>query len=197
MHRWRTDYEPAPRHAVAPSRARVSLVGAETVEVRVRVGDPIVGLPVRALGMPGDALLELIVRGGVTIPPPGSTTVEAGDTLLVLVPHATVVSFRGLVRRWRTDFVSTLERRYDARGLPDDVTGADVVVYDIGAGDRIAGRSVAELGLPEAAHVHLVVRGSEAIPPRGGTIVEVGDRLYVLRHEAAESLRATTAGWRA
>lgn len=180
MHRWRTDYEPAPRHAVAPSRARVGLVGAETVEVRVRVGDPIVGLPVRALGMPGDALLELIVRGGVTIPPRGSTTVEAGDTLLVLVPHATVVSFRGLVGRWRTDFVSTPERRYDARGLPDDVTGP----------------GVAELGLPEAAHVHLVVRGSEAIPPRGGTIVEVGDRLYVLvRHEVAESLRATTAGW--
>lgn len=102
------------------------------------------------------------------------------------------------MRRWRTEFASSPERRYDARGLPDDVTDADVVVYDVGAGDRIAGRSVAELGLPETALVHLVGRGSQAIPPRGGTTVEVGDRLYVLvRHEAAESLRATIAGWRA
>ncbi len=196
IHRWRTDFEPvAPQPAVG---ARVGLVGAETVEVAVRAADPIVGLPVRSLGMPGDALLELIVRGGRTIPPRGSTRVEAGDTLLVLVPHGTVEAFRGLVRRWRSDYVPEPEDRYDVRGLPEDVTGADIVVYDVADGDRIAGRSVADLGLPEDALLHLVVRDAEAIPPRGGTRIAAGDRLYVLvRHEAAERFRAVAATWKA
>ena len=60
--------------------------------------------------LPEDALLALIVRRGQTVPPCGSTTIETGDTLLVLVPHGTVQPFRRLVRRWRTDYGPEPER---------------------------------------------------------------------------------------
>ncbi|HSJ94348.1 MAG TPA: TrkA C-terminal domain-containing protein, partial [Gaiellaceae bacterium] len=39
---------------------------------------------------------------------------------------------------------------------------------------------VRELGLPRTAIVAVVARGAKSIPPRGSTVVEAGDRLYVL-----------------
>ena len=42
---------------------------------------------VRELGLPRSALIALIERGKQTIPPRGSTVVQAGDRLYVLVPH--------------------------------------------------------------------------------------------------------------
>ena len=55
-------------------------------------------------------------------------------------------------------------------------------------GDAIVGRRVRELGLPREALVNVIVRGDEAIPPRGSTRIEAGDRLHVLvRQEVAES----------
>jgi cell volume regulation protein A len=45
---------------------------------------------------------------------------------------------------------------------------------------------VRELGLPRSALVAVVARADETIPPRGSTIIEPGDRLFVL---APRSLR--------
>jgi potassium/hydrogen antiporter len=44
----------------------------------------------------------------------------------------------------------------------------------------IAGSAVRELGLPREALVVVVVRGDEAIPPRGSTTIAPGDVLFVL-----------------
>ena len=44
----------------------------------------------------------------------------------------------------------------------------------------IAGSAVRELGLPRSAIVAVVVRGDDSIPPRGSTVVQPGDRLFVL-----------------
>ena len=46
--------------------------------------------------------------------------------------------------------------------------------------DAIAGSAVRELGLPRSALVAVIARGKHTIPPRGSTVVEPGDRLYVL-----------------
>ena len=53
-------------------------LGAEVVEFPVREDDAIAGAAVRDLGLPRDALLNVIVRGEEAIPPRGSTRIQAG-----------------------------------------------------------------------------------------------------------------------
>ena len=75
--------------------------------------------------------------------------------------------------------------------------GAEVVEYVVGDGDAIAGRRVRELGLPREALVSVIVRGGEAILPRGSTRVEAGDRLHVVvRQEVAKDFLQLIERWR-
>ena len=67
-----------------------------------RASDAINGHPVRELGLPREALLNVIVRGDRAIPPRGSTIIQEGDQLHVLVRQEVAVEFRELMRRWRT-----------------------------------------------------------------------------------------------
>ncbi|MDQ8046721.1 MAG: potassium/proton antiporter [Solirubrobacteraceae bacterium] len=79
----------------------VRRLGAEVVQFAVRDGDAIVGLRVRDLDLPRDALLNLIVQNNTAIPPRGSTVVDAGDELHILVRQEAFGDFEGLLRRWR------------------------------------------------------------------------------------------------
>jgi potassium/hydrogen antiporter len=56
----------------------------------------------------------------------------------------------------------------------------ELVEFDVAGEHAIAGAAVRELGLPRSALIALVSRRDETIPPRGGTVVEPGDRLFVL-----------------
>jgi cell volume regulation protein A len=85
-------------------------LGAETMQFPVRPGDAINGHPVRELGLPREALLNVIVRGERAIPPRGSTVIQDGDQLHVLVRQEVAVEFRELMRRWRTGPVGPEER---------------------------------------------------------------------------------------
>lgn len=58
--------------------------------------------------------------------------------------------------------------------------GAEFFEFHIRQGDAIAGRVVAELQLPREALVSVIVRGDEALLPRGSTQLEVDDRLQIL-----------------
>jgi cell volume regulation protein A len=72
-----------------------------------------------------------------------------------------------------------------------------VIEFPVRAGDAVVGRRVRELGLPRDALVNVIVRDSEAIPPRGSTRVEAGDRLHVLvREEVAEEIPELHRRWR-
>jgi cell volume regulation protein A len=74
--------------------------------------------------------------------------------------------------------------------------GAEVVEYPVGADDAIVGRRVRELGLPRDAVINVIVRGNEAIPPRGSTRVEAGDALHVLiRQEVAREVPPLLERW--
>ena len=85
-------------------------LGAETMQFPVREGDAITGHPVRELGLPREALLNVIVRGDRAIPPRGSTIIQDGDQLHVLVRQEVAVEFRELMRRWRKGPVGLQER---------------------------------------------------------------------------------------
>jgi cell volume regulation protein A len=80
----------------------LSRLGAEVVQVPVRPGDAVVGHPVRELGLPREALLNVIVRGERAIPPRGSTIIQEGDQLHVIVRQEVAVEFQDLLRTWRT-----------------------------------------------------------------------------------------------
>jgi cell volume regulation protein A len=85
-------------------------LGAETMQFPVRPNDAINGHPVRELGLPREALLNVIVRGERAIPPRGSTIIQDGDQLHILVRQEVAVEFRELMRRWRTGPVGPEER---------------------------------------------------------------------------------------
>jgi cell volume regulation protein A len=75
--------------------------------------------------------------------------------------------------------------------------GAEVLEFPAVEGDAIVGLAVRDLGLPREAVVNVIVRGGEAIPPRGSTRVLAGDRLHVLyREEASRQLVSLTSSWR-
>jgi cell volume regulation protein A len=75
--------------------------------------------------------------------------------------------------------------------------GAEVLEYAVGPDDEIVGARVRELGLPRDALVTVIVRGNQAIPPRGSTRVEAGDRLHLLvRQETAQDVIELTERWR-
>jgi len=95
-----TTDEPALPRPLAET-GTIRRLGAEVIEFPVADSDAIVGHFVRELGMPRDALLNVIVRRGEAIPPRGSTQIEAGDRLHVLVRKEVARQFPALMERWR------------------------------------------------------------------------------------------------
>src|SRR3954464_14110183 len=94
-------------------------LGAETIQFPVRDGDAIEGRAVREIGLPREALLNVIVRGERAIPPRGSTVIQAGDQLHVLVRQEVALEFQELMRRWRRGPVGPPERaRRQPRSRP-------------------------------------------------------------------------------
>ena len=70
-------------------------------EFRVSADHAIAGAAVRELGLPREALVAVVVREDDAIPPRGSTRIEAGDTLFVLVPHGKRAEVEDVFERWR------------------------------------------------------------------------------------------------
>jgi cell volume regulation protein A len=76
--------------------------------------------------------------------------------------------------------------------------GAEIVEYPVGPDDAIVGQLVRELGLPRDALLSVIVRGEEALLPRGSTRIEAADRLHVMvRQEVAEDMDDLLERWRA
>ena len=75
--------------------------------------------------------------------------------------------------------------------------GAEIVEYPVGPDDAIVGQLVRELGLPRDALLSVIVRGDEALLPRGSTRIEAADRLHVMvREEVAEEVDDLLERWR-
>ena len=79
----------------------IQRLGGESLVWQVRPGDAAVGRMVKELGLPRDALVNLIVREGSAIPPRGSTEIEAGDELHILVRRRARADLDALADRWR------------------------------------------------------------------------------------------------
>jgi potassium/hydrogen antiporter len=95
-----TTNEPALPRPLAEA-GTVRRLGAEVLEYPVGADDAAVGKRVRDLGLPRDALVNVIVRGDAALPPRGSTRLEAGDVLHVLVRSEAADALPALLERWR------------------------------------------------------------------------------------------------
>ena len=95
-----TTDEPALPSPIAET-GTIRRLGAEVVEYPVRDDDAIVGLRTRELELPREALVSVIVRAGEAILPRGSTRIQDGDRLHVLVRQEAAPEVRDLICRWR------------------------------------------------------------------------------------------------
>jgi len=95
--------EPRPYYHPPVEVGAVRALGGDMVEYGVSETDGIVGAHVRDLGLPHSALVMLIVRNGRAIPPRGSTAVQAGDRLYVLVGANERGSVEALLDRWERE----------------------------------------------------------------------------------------------
>jgi potassium/hydrogen antiporter len=102
----------------------VQAMGAEIMEYPVVRGDAVVGMHVRDLGLPRDALVNVIVRGGRAIPPRGSTRISAGDVLHVMVTQASAKDLYPLLERWRKGPMRTEPAREEEVWMTMPVTRA-------------------------------------------------------------------------
>ena len=95
-----TSNEPAlPRPVVETGVIR--RLGAESFEWRVDPEAAAVGHTIKDLGLPREAVVNLIVRGESALPPRGSTEIEAGDELHILVRRSALGDVEALTERWR------------------------------------------------------------------------------------------------
>jgi len=115
-----------------------------------------------------------------------SSEIESSETIFNAVFFVVVVSAlaQGTTLERVAGRLGLLTPASSAVEAPLEVGDAwsalEVVDFAVAADHAIAGAAVRELGLPRDTLVAVVVRGKEAIPPRGSTTVEAGDRLFVL-----------------
>ncbi len=123
-----TDEPALPRRLLESGRIR--RMGGDVVSYRLRPGAAASGHLVRELGLPREALVNVIVRDGTAIPPRGSTELREGDELHVLVRSELREEVEQLTRLWHEGPIGTPPPpRLPPRGAPQVFTvrpGGDV-----------------------------------------------------------------------
>jgi cell volume regulation protein A len=94
-----TDEPALPRRLLESGRIR--RLGGEVIAYRVPHGAAAIGHLVRELGLPREALVNVIVREGRAIAPRGSTRLQEGDELHILVRSELRDRVEELTGRWR------------------------------------------------------------------------------------------------
>lgn len=114
-----------------------------------------------------------------------SSDVEHSETIFNAVFFIVAVSalVQGTTLEWVAERLGLVDPRPEVAAAPlevDALGSLELVEFDVAGDHAIAGAFVRELGLPRSALIALVARGKETIPPRGSTVLEPGDRLFVL-----------------
>ncbi len=100
-----TDEPALPRRLLESGRIR--RMGGDVIAYRLRPGSAAAGHLVRELGLPREALVNVIVRDGAAIPPRGSTELREGDELHVLVRGELREEVEKLTKRWNDGPIGT------------------------------------------------------------------------------------------
>jgi potassium/hydrogen antiporter len=131
-----------------------------------------------------------------------SSKVGEAETIFNAVFFVVVVSalVQGTTLEWVAKKLDLVDPRPAAVAAPlevDALGSLALVEFDVNTDDAIAGAAVRELGLPRNALIAVVARHGDTIPPRGTTVIQPGDRLFVLapRTQRAQ-LEDVLARWR-
>jgi potassium/hydrogen antiporter len=165
-----TTREPALPQPLAEA-GTIRRLGAEVLEFPIGPADAIVGARVRDLGLPREAVVNVIVRDAQAIPPRGSTRLLAGDQLHVLIRSEMAGIMPRLVKRWREGPIGPEPRpRRAPRGA---ATVLSVRPYREGTVDGDVSRPEAVLG--ERAVAQLRIRRDTP-----GALVALADGRYAV-----------------
>ena len=194
-----TTEEPAlPRPLVEVGSIRQ--LGADVVEVPIAEGDAAIGVRVRDLGLPRDALVNVLVRGDEALPPRGSTRLEAGDRLYIVARQTALAAIEDVRQRWRVGPVGPAPRppRSPATGAPIFTTRP----WTEADGDPDAPTQVLGLNVVERLNTRWDVPGALVVLEDGryavtGPHVLVGAREQVQWHARRRLRTARTDAERA
>ena len=132
-----------------------------------------------------------------------SSQVGRSETIFNAVFFVVVVStlVQGTTLEWVAGRLGLREPASASIAAPlaigDEWSTLELVDFVVSPGHAIDGSAVRELGLPRDALVAVIVRGDDAIPPRGSTTLGVGDRLFVLApHKMRADLEDVFSRWR-
>jgi potassium/hydrogen antiporter len=85
-----------------------------------------------------------------------------------------------LSRKLRVYVPEKIKRRFPLDlGLEDDIKG-DLTEIQVPSGSNSAGRSIMDLNLPATSLIILIERNGQHLQPRASTVIEEGDKLYIL-----------------
>ncbi|HEY5709126.1 MAG TPA: potassium/proton antiporter [Solirubrobacterales bacterium] len=178
-----TDEPALPRRLLESGRIR--RMGGDVVSYRLKPGASAAGHLVRELGLPRDALVNVIVRDGRAIPPRGSTMVREGDELHILVRSELREEVEEMTRRWHEGPVGTpAPPRLPQRGAPQ--------IFSVGPGGNIEDPSA-----PSSVQGIAVVSVLRSRRDRLSALVALADGRYALTTETVVAIgdRRSLANW--
>ncbi|HEX3610013.1 MAG TPA: potassium/proton antiporter [Solirubrobacterales bacterium] len=178
-----TDEPALPRRLLESGRIR--RMGGDVVSYRLRPGAAAAGHLVRELGLPREALVNVIVRDGHAIPPRGSTELREGDELHVLVRGELREEVEELTRRWHEGPIGAPPpARLPRRGSPQ--------IFSVGPGGGIEDPSA-----PTEVKGVAVASILRSRRDRPSALVALADGRYALVSEAAVAVgdRRAVAQW--
>jgi potassium/hydrogen antiporter len=178
-----TDEPSLPRRLLESGRIR--RMGGDVVSYRLRPGSAAAGHLVRELGLPREALVNVIVRDGHAIPPRGSTEVRDGDELHILVRGELREEVEQLTRRWHEGPVGAPPApRLPPRGAPQ--------IFSVGPGGEIEDPSQ-----PSAVNGIAVASVLRSRRDASTSLVALVDGRYALASETTVAVgdRRSLARW--
>jgi cell volume regulation protein A len=131
-----------------------------------------------------------------------SSDVTNADTIFNAVFFVVLVSaiLQGTTLEWvagKLGLLAAVAPRHEPPIELGESSTLDLFDFVVAGDHAIAGAAVREVGLPRAAIIAVVVRDDVSIPPRGSTVIEPGDRLYVLApHDLRPAIEDVFSRWR-
>jgi cell volume regulation protein A len=178
-----TDEPALPRRLLESGRIR--RMGGDVVAFRIPPGAAAIGHLVRELGLPREALVNVIVRDGHAIPPRGSTEVREGDELHILVRGELREEVEKLTKRWREGPIgATPPPRLPPRGAPQ--------IFSVGPADDVEDPSA-----PSEVNGIAVIGVLRSRRDRATALVALADGRYAITSAAAVAVgdRRSLARW--
>ena len=152
-------------------------LGAEVLEYPVRDDDAIVGRLVNELGLPREALVSVVVREDQALLPRGSTEIEAGDRLHILVRGRVRDLVQSLFELWREGPIGVEEEE-----IPPVVQGR-TPIFSV----RPWRTEFGDAGQPEAIDGNAVVRQLRTRRGAAGALVVLEDGRYAVTGDVVAS----------